>query len=183
MSLSGSIPTRSLGPWRRLAAPIALYCGLAVAAGASAQDPKTLTVSGNVAQPLALTVADLKRYPSHRVDYLPGNSAERIASTGATRRYAGCLLRDVLAAATPIESKPRQLRRSYIVASASDGYEVVFSWAELFVSPIGDNVYVVYERDGASLPDDEGPIALIAVTDTRAVRHVKWLRSLRLRTE
>jgi DMSO/TMAO reductase YedYZ molybdopterin-dependent catalytic subunit len=162
---------------------MALCCGLAVAAASSAQDSKTLTVSGNVAQTLALTIADLKRYPAHHVDYLPGNSAARKASIGETRRYTGCLLREVLAAARPIESKPRALRRSYVVAGASDDYEVVFSWAELFVSPLGDNVYVVYERDGASLPDDEGPIALIAVTDTQAVRHVKWLRSLRLRTE
>jgi len=67
------------------------------------------------------------------------------------------------------------------VAAASDGYEVVFSWAELFVSPVGDSVFVVYERDSAPLPDDEGRIALIVLTDTRPVRHVKWLRSLTLR--
>ena len=74
------------------------------------------------------------------------------------------------------------MRRSYVVAVASDGYEVVFSWAELFVSPIGDNVYVVYERDDAPLPDDEGRFALIAAGDARPVRHVKWLATLRLET-
>ena len=55
-------------------------------------------------------------------------------------------------AAKPVESKPRELRRSYVVASASDGYEVVFSWAELFVSPVGDSVYIVYERNCAQRP-------------------------------
>ena len=74
------------------------------------------------------------------------------------------------------------MRRSYVVATASDGYEVVFSWAELFVSPIGDSVYVVYERDDAPLPDDEGRIALIAASDARPVRHVKWLATLRVET-
>jgi len=58
----------------------------------------------------------------------------------------------------------------------------VFSWAELFVSPIGDSVVVVYERDGAPLPDNEGRIALIAATDRGPARHVKWLRSLIVRT-
>jgi hypothetical protein len=93
----------------------------------------------------------------------------------------GCLLRDVLAAAKPVENKPRELRKSYVVATASDGYEVVFSWAELFVSPVGDNAFVVYERDGSPLPDDEGRIALVVFTDVRPVRHVKWLKALTLR--
>jgi hypothetical protein len=87
-------------------------------------------------------------------------------------------LRDVLAAAKPVENKPRELRKSYVVATASDGYEVMFSWAGLFVSPVGDSVYVVYARDGAPLSDDEGRIALIVVTD---MRHVKWLQRLILR--
>ena len=73
------------------------------------------------------------------------------------RRYTGCLLRDVLNAAKPTESKPRELRRSYVVAAASDGYEVVFSWGELFLSPAGENVYVVYERDGARARGRRGP--------------------------
>ena len=137
--------------------------------------------SGNVAQTLSLMVADLKRYPAHQVEYVPRNSTEE-KGAGPARRYTGCLLRDVLAAAKPTESKPRELRKSYVVATASDEYEVVFSWAELFVSPVGDSVLVVYERDGAPIPDDEGRIALIAVTDTSPVRHVKWLRSLALRS-
>ena len=90
-------------------------------------------------------------------------------------------MRDVLSAAKPVENKPRELRKSYVVATASDGYEVVFSWAELFVSPVGDSVYVVYARDGAPLSDDEGRIALIVITDMRPIRHVKWLQRLTLR--
>jgi len=79
-------------------------------------------------------------------------------------------LRDVLSAAKPVENKPRELRKSYVAATASDEYEVVFSWAELFISSVGDSVFVVYERDGAALPDDEGRIALIVVSDVRPMR-------------
>jgi DMSO/TMAO reductase YedYZ molybdopterin-dependent catalytic subunit len=166
--------------WQLAVAPAALCFSLTIAAQAGSQVTTSVSVAGNVAETLSLTVADLKRYPAHQVEYVPGNAVEQKAA-GPARRYTGCLLRDVLAAAKPIEGKPRELRKSYVVATASDGYEVVFSWAELFVSPIGDKVFVVYERDGAPLPDDEGRIALIAVTDTRPVRHVKWLRSLTLR--
>ena len=157
---------------------------LAWAAGLAAQTASpvssTLTVTGNVDQPLSLTVADLKRYPAHEIDYVPGRG-EHKAAPGPTRRYTGCLLREVLAAAKPVERNPRELRRSYVVATAGDGYEVVFSWAELFLTPIGDSVYVVYERDGAPVPDDEGRITLIVTSDTRPVRHVKWLKALALR--
>jgi DMSO/TMAO reductase YedYZ molybdopterin-dependent catalytic subunit len=166
--------------WQLAFAQTALCFSLTIAAQTGSQVTTSVTVAGKVAENLALTVADLKRYPAHQVEYVPGSAVEQKA-VGPVRRYVGCLLRDVLTAAKPVESKPRELRKSYVVATASDGYEVVFSWAELFVSPVGDNVFVVYERDGAQLPDDEGRIALIAVTDTRPVRHVKWLRSLTLR--
>ena len=84
-----------------------------------------MTVAGNVAENLSLTVADLKRYPAHQVEYVPGNAVEQ-KTAGLVRRYVGCLLRDVLTAAKPVESKPRELRKSYVVATASDGYEIVF---------------------------------------------------------
>jgi len=140
-----------------------------------------VSVAGNVSEPVSLTVADLRRYPAHQIEHLPPGGRDGHKSGEAPRRYTGCLLRDVLAAAKPIETRPRELRKSYVVATASDGYEVVFSWAELFVSPLGDNVYIVYERGGAPLTEDEGPIALIVITDTRPVRHVKWLQKLALR--
>ena len=142
----------------------------------------TLSVSGNVAQPLMLTVDDLRRYPPHAVEYAPRNAMAPTASAQASRHYKGCLLRDVLSAAKPTEGKARDLRKSYVVASASDGYEVLFSWAELFISSVGENVFVVYERDGLPLADDEGRIALVAVTDRRPARHVKSLRALVVRT-
>ena len=37
-----------------------------------------------------------------------------------------------------LKSWPRSLRRSVVIATARDGYKAVFSWAELYLSPIGD---------------------------------------------
>jgi DMSO/TMAO reductase YedYZ molybdopterin-dependent catalytic subunit len=166
--------------YRIAVASAVLGLSLGVAAQGAPQATTSVTVAGSVAQSLTLTVPDLKRYPAHQVEYASRGPGEEKGAV-PTRHYTGCLLRDVLAAAKPVEGKPRELRKSYVVATASDGYEVVFSWAELFVSPIGDSVFLVYERDGAALADDEGGIALIVVTDTRPARHVKWLRSLTLR--
>jgi len=167
--------------WQLMLALLALCSSAGIAAQPAAPTVTAVTVGGNVSQSLSLTVADLKRYTAHQIDYVPPQT-EHKSGGEPTRHYTGCLLRDVLAAAKPVESKPRELRKSYVVATANDGYEVVFSWAELFVSPIGDNAFIVYERDGAPLLDDEGPIALIVVTDMRPVRQVKWLKALTLRT-
>ena len=84
-----------------------------------------------------------------------------------TRRLVGCLLRDVLDRAGLVETRRFDLRRSVVIATASDGYRAVFSWAELYLSPIGDGAMIVYERDGAALPDSEGPLALVSLKDTR----------------
>ncbi len=43
-------------------------------------------------------------------------------------------------------------------------------------------VLIVYQRDGVTLTEDEGPLALVSLKDTRpGPRHVKWLRSLEVR--
>jgi len=137
-----------------------------------------LAVRGNVATPLALSVADLGRFPVQRVEDTRVARGPAGASE-ATRHFAGCLLRDVLNAAKLTEGDRLDLRSTIIVATASDGYKAIFSWAELFNTAIGDGVLIVYERDGAPLGDAEGPIALVSLKDTRpGPRHVKWLSSI-----
>ena len=138
----------------------------------------TLAVRGNVATPLSLSVTDLAKFPVHRVDDTRVVRAQGGASESA-RQFAGCLLRDVLNAAKLTESDRLDLRRTVVVATASDGYKAVFSLAELFNTMIGDGVLIVYERDGAPLGNDEGRIALVSLKDTRpGPRHVKWLTAI-----
>lgn len=104
------------------------------------------------------------------------------APDGTFRRYTGTLLRDVLSATKPLETDHHALRQSYLIAKGTDGYFAVFTWAELHISPIGEGVFIVYERDGDPLTADEGAIALISSRDTRpGPRYVKWLSSASFR--
>ena len=173
MRVAGSLATASL-----LAA--ALWCN-----PLHAQVAATLTVKGSVERELVLSIDDLKRLSVQRFEDV---RTVREAGTGAAapetaRRYTGCLLRDVLDRAKPTEKNRFDLRKSIVIVTASDGYRAIFSWAELYLSPIGDGALVVYERDGAPLADTEGPLALVSLKDTRpGPRHVKWLRSIELRT-
>ncbi len=163
-------------------------CALTVATATFAQTPPSgstrLLVLGNVESSLTLTVGDLQRLPVQRVEDVrqirtagaPGKDGEQ------NRRYAGVLLRDVLNSAKLIEKERHDLRRSIVVATATDGYQAVFSWAELFLSPMGDGALVIFERDGAPLPASEGPLALVSLRDTQpGPRHVKWLAKLEVR--
>jgi DMSO/TMAO reductase YedYZ molybdopterin-dependent catalytic subunit len=165
------------GAWLAVAVMGALPA-LAAAEGEAGRVTTTLTVRGNVATPLSLAVADLAKFPVQRVD-----DTRVVRGSGgagdAARHFAGCLLRDVLDAARLTEPNRHDLRRTIIVATASDGYKAIFSWAELFNTSIGDGVLIVYERDGAPLGNEEGRIALVSLKDIRpGPRHVKWLSTI-----
>jgi DMSO/TMAO reductase YedYZ molybdopterin-dependent catalytic subunit len=159
---------------------------LTVAQSLLAQTPgaPALTVKGNVERTQAFTLDELKQLPAQRIEDVRV-VREQGAATGAqemARRYTGCLLRDVLDRAKLVEKNRMDLRKSVVIVTASDGYRAEFSWAELYLSPIGDGVLIVYERDGAALPDTEGPLALVSLKDTRpGPRHVKWLRTIEVR--
>ena len=164
---------------RRAIIGVAAIVAATLAGSARSQGERVLTVMGNVQSPAAFTIDDLKKLPIRQVD-----DARAQGGPGGSqpRRYVGVLLRDVLDRAKLVEPQPRGLRRSIVIASARDGYKAVFSWAELYLSPIGDGVLVVYERDGVPLQAGEGPLALISLKDTSpGPRHVKWLEAIDVR--
>jgi len=161
-----------------LVALLAASAGAALAQVQAARGSATVAVEGSVDRQLSLGVDDLKRYPTRDVQItIDANRAG--TPTASPRSYKGALLRDVMTAAKLREPKPRDLRRGYVIVSATDGYQVVFSWAELFLSPIGNSVIVAYERDGQPIADPEGPIVVVSGMDTGAARHVKWLQSIK----
>jgi len=154
-------------------------CALGVGAGRGEIAPrphtpsKTLTVSGNVVLPARYSAIDLGKLEGRPVDFH--------APDGHRRSYVGVALRALLAKARPAEPDPLALRQSYVVAKGTDGYFALFTWAELFLGTHGDRAWVVYQRDGEPLGDDEGQIALISQGDARpGMRYVKWLSELRM---
>ena len=91
--------------------------------------------------------------------------------------------RDVLNEAGLRQEHRRDLRRSYILVTATDGYQIVFSWGEVFNSELGDAIYIAYERNDAPIDNAEGGIALFSLKDTAAgprfVRGVSAIQVLR----
>ncbi|MDE2599385.1 MAG: molybdopterin-dependent oxidoreductase [Rhodocyclaceae bacterium] len=158
------------------------HAGLAGAAGKPDQPAQYVTdsvsVTGAVERPLQLRVADLRGFPPQQIGEVP-MVCQSGANLGKLERLKGVLLRDILEKATVKAPGHNDIKKMIVVAGASDGYKVVFSWSEIFNSPVGDGVIVFFEKDGQPLADDEGRIAMISSKDLRSgPRHVKWLQSL-----
>lgn len=140
-----------------------------------------VAVTGEVEHPLNLTVGDLKALPPQQLGAMP-----MVCQTGATISTVdglkGVLLRDVLAKASIASKEHNDVKKMAIIAVAKDGYKVVFSWSEIFNSPLGDGIVIFYEKNGQPLADDEGRIALVSAKDIRTgPRHVKWLSQIEVR--
>lgn len=141
----------------------------------------SITVSGAIEHPLTLSVDDLRSFPPQQVGELP-LVCQSGANVGKIENIKGVLLRDILEKAVVKAPGHNDVKKMVIIASASDGYKVVFSWSEVFNSPVGDGVIVFFEKDGLPLADDNGRIAMVSTKDTRTgARQVKWLQEIEVR--
>lgn len=158
------------------AAPLAFAQHAADAVPAASMTSTQLAITGTVEHPLTLAVADLKAMPT--VDLV--RKPERPGDKAQT--YTGVRLRDLVEKAKPKAPGHNDLKKMVLVAGATDGYTVVFSWNEVFNTAVGDGVLVVFAKDGAPLDASEGRIALVSLQDLRTgPRHVKWLREVEVK--
>ena len=153
---------------------IILFLGLT----ANAQVSKTISVTGNIAKPLAINFADLKNYASQSIDSLVIlNHKQEYKST--LKKLKGVLLKDVLSKADFTVNSPKVLSEFYIVCVADDGYKVVFSWNEIFNSPTGDKALILTEINGNSAISQNEGIILVTPTDkATGRRYVKKLSKI-----
>jgi hypothetical protein len=141
----------------------------------------SVTVSGAVEHRLSLSVDELRKFPPQQVGEVP-LVCQSGANVGKLENFKGVRLRDILEKAVIKAPGHNDVKKMVIIASASDGYKVVFSWSEVFNSPIGEGVMVFFEKDGLPLGDDEGRIAMVSTKDIRTgPRHVKWLQDVEVR--
>jgi hypothetical protein len=139
---------------------------------------ENVAVTGVVENKLTLSVADLRKFPPQQVGEVK-IMCQSGANLGNLENLKGVLLKDILDKAGIVSKSHNDVKKMAIIATASDGYKVVFSWNEIFNSPIGEGVLVFFEKDGKPLGDDEGRIAMVSAKDIRTgPRHVKWLQGI-----
>ena len=148
---------------------------LALATPLAAQQPaspaQTLAVTGAVAHPLTLTAADLASMPRATVT---------TTSNGMSTTYEGVWVSDVLRkAGAPLGGALRGAALStYVVARASDGYQVVFSLGELDPEMTEGKFLLADKANGQPLLGENGAFRLVIPNDKRGARSLRMLTSL-----
>jgi DMSO/TMAO reductase YedYZ molybdopterin-dependent catalytic subunit len=159
------------------ATPLFAQTPAASPSAAPAADSPVLKLEGAIPTPLSLTSADLAKLP---------RSTATLTSDGNTTTYEGVLLYDLLTKAGWSFGRGMTGKgmASYILATARDGYQVVFTPAEL--DPLFGNVKILLadKADNAPLPAREAPFRLIVPGDkmhARSLFSVTKLEVVRLR--
>jgi len=142
-----------------------------VADPASAQQTPAVTVAGAVKQTLSLTAADLAKMP--RVTVTTKNDGVEVS-------YEGVWLHEVLkAAGVPGGTELRgNALTIFVVAEASDGYQAIFSVAEIDPAFTDNQVLLADKADGKALFGAQGAFRLVAPKEKRGARSVRMLQKL-----
>ena len=142
--------------------------------------PAVIRIVGRVAEPVALTLPELRRMDNIDIADMPticGSGEPR----GRMGRLRGVLLSDIVGCAEVVAPEHNDTKKMIIVATAADGYKTVFSWQEIFNSPNGDGVIVALERDGRPFYEDYGGADLFSTRDhLSGPRHVRRLTTIEI---
>ena len=152
---------------------VAAVCAGLVCAQTSAA-PAVLVVKGDVANQLTLTAADLTAMPRSKA-MIPDPDGTEV-------EYEGVALADILKrAGAPSGNQLRgDALASYVLASAHDGYRVVFTLAEVDASFANEKILIADQRDGKSLFEYQGPFRLVCPGDKAGARSVRMLETLEI---
>ena len=149
-----------------------LALGLLAASLLRAQDaePK-VQVTGAVKRALTLSAGDLAKMPRASV---------RVAGGAKEMVYEGVWLHEILKkAGVPLGGDLRGMAlTSYVLAEAQDGYQVVFSLAELDPTFIDNEVLLADSVNGQPLSGPQGRFRLLAPKEKHGSRSVHLLTKL-----
>jgi hypothetical protein len=117
---------------------------------------------------------DLKNFPSLEV--------KAMDRSGKQRTFKGALLATVLDSAGVKMGKALRGKNlvKYILITAVDGYQVIFSLPEIDPEFTLNTVLLTTHVDGEPLPKGEGPFRLIAPQDSQQSRWVREISTIKI---
>ncbi|MGW7073044.1 molybdopterin-dependent oxidoreductase [Streptomyces sp. NPDC054855] len=143
----------------------------------SVADPVAeLALTGDLARPSRLTVADLSAWAQRRVQV----SFECATSGMQHHRFTGPLLHDVLADAGPVfDPDRRKDRLRFLIAvSGTDGHRALLTWAEIDPDFACAPILLAVSLDDAPL-HQAGP-QLVVPQDRCGGRHISGINTIRV---
>ena len=131
----------------------------------------TLVIAGDVTQGLTITPGDLKAMPRTTVT---------VSEEGRQVSYEGVLVGELLKrAGAPVgRDLSGKAVATYVRTIAKDGYQVVFSLAELDPAFTPNDIIVADTIDGKPLFDYQGPFRIVAPRDKRGARSIRMLQRI-----
>ncbi len=88
----------------------------------------------------------------------------------------GVWMKDVLSHTVFTVSNPKLLSQLYFVCTAADGYQVVYSWNELYNTPVGNQVFILMEKNGVKAAQMPENIQMASMLDFKTGR--RYLHNL-----
>ena len=152
-------------------------CAMVMSTVARTQDRQhsgTLVIVAEPSKPLTLKTADLQTMPRTSI------TVKQPDGRGVT--HEGVLVAELLKrAGVPLGKALRgDAMATYVIASATDGYRVVFSLAELDPEFTGSEIMVVDRTNGQPLLADQGPIRIVAPKDLAGARSMRMLERVEI---
>ena len=129
----------------------------------------SFSISGKVDKAVTITMDSLKQYPlkemgSFKITNHLGDFKHQ------DEHLKGVLLKDVLRNTVFSVGSPKLLSQLYFVCSAADGYAVVYSWNELYNTPVGDQVFILMEKNGKTAVQLPENIQMASMLDFKTGR-------------
>jgi DMSO/TMAO reductase YedYZ molybdopterin-dependent catalytic subunit len=133
--------------------------------------PQSVQIAGAVKQPLTLRAEDLAAMPRASV---------KTASNGMETTYDGVWLHEILKKAhAPQGTELRgKALAGYVLAEAQDGYQVLFSLAELDPTFIDNQILLADTANGKPLSGAQGRFRLVVPKDKLGARSIRRLSKI-----
>ncbi|WP_443938483.1 molybdopterin-dependent oxidoreductase [Pedobacter sp. MW01-1-1] len=155
---------------------LAALIGLCLILGASFRShaQARVKITGEVNNPLNLSAADVQKMPHQLLTQKDRDGNNHV--------YAGVLLSALLKQAGTTLGK--ELRgenlTKYVLVEASDGYQIIFSLAELDADFSDNVILLVDSMDAKPLPAADGPFRMIVEKDKRPARCIKQVTNIKI---
>lgn len=138
------------------------------------QGAPQIVVSGDIPTRLVVTAGDLAKMPRQSFS-VPDQNGTKIA-------YEGVPLVEILKrAGAPVGKDLRgKALAGYVLVKAHDGYQVVFTLAEVCPEFANESILVADRRDGKTLSGNQGPFRLVCPNDKAGARSVRMVESIEI---
>jgi hypothetical protein len=171
---------RALSAHVILPSMIAMAIGSQIGCGRAtiADEPGIVTLTGAIDTPLRLTAVDIGALPHITVRAYDRGDEEH--------EFEGVELHHLLARAgvlfgSEVKGRGKANTSSYLLARGGGGERALYSLIELDTSFSSRRVLLADRRDGAPLPEGDGPFRIIVADEKRRSRWVRDVRTLEVR--